>query len=68
MTSCLTCIDWALRASPAHAKVGLAACAHGPSWSFTGGSKTCTQHRPASVEIIAGRTAYFLKLGVKQCE
>lgn len=62
---CLTCLDWNLRASPQHARVGLAACAHGETFVFLDANKTCSKHRPASAEITQGRQAYFDKQKAK---
>ena len=62
---CLTCIDWNLRASAPHARVGLGSCVNGESFAFRGPSSTCSKHRPAPSEIVAGRVAYFDKQKAK---
>ena len=64
--TCGTCVSWAYGASKPHAKVGLAACALGPSWEFLGASKTCEKHQSAAVDVLRARLSEIDAVKVRQ--
>lgn len=43
------------------AKHSMAACAHGPRWTYLPARSTCNKHQPAPEAVTAARVAWFKK-------
>jgi hypothetical protein len=59
MTTCQTCTHWNLKGSPAMARLGLAACALGKSWTYLPGHRACQNHAPLAADVLEKRLAWL---------